>query len=163
MLHHVSVGVSDVARAAKFYDAVLGTLGFKRVADYAPHAVGYGVDRPEFWIQPPHDGKAMSAGNGTHLGFVARSKAQVLKFHEVALKQGGSNNGEPGPRPDYGPDYYGAFIYDLDGNKIEAALLNTPAAKTKTARKAAKKSVKAVKRPAKKAAPVKKKAKKARR
>ena len=57
MLHHVSVGVSDVARAAKFYDAVLKTLGYKRVADFSPHAIGYGTGQPEFWIGPPHDGK----------------------------------------------------------------------------------------------------------
>jgi catechol 2,3-dioxygenase-like lactoylglutathione lyase family enzyme len=155
MLHHVSVGVGDVARAAKFYDAVLTTLGFKRVADFSPHAIGYGTDRPEFWIGPPHDGKAMSAGNGTHLGFIARSKAQVHKFHEVALAHGGSNNGEPGPRAEYGPDYYGAFIYDLDGNKIEAALLDTPVPKAQAAKKPAKK---AAKKPVKKA--VKKVAKK---
>ncbi|HXC56611.1 MAG TPA: VOC family protein [Rhizomicrobium sp.] len=160
MLHHVSVGVGDVARAAKFYDAVLATLGFRRVADYSPHAIGYGTDRPEFWIGPPHDGKAMSIGNGTHLGFVARSKAQVQKFHAVALAQGGSNNGEPGPRPDYGPDYYGAFVYDLDGNKIEAALLATPAVKTQAAKTTAKK---AVKTPARKAASKKAAPKKAKR
>ena len=73
----------------------------------------------------------MSAGNGTHLGFSARSKAQVMKFHEVALREGGSNNGEPGPRPDYGPDYYGAFIYDLDGNKLEATLTLRPSPRPK--------------------------------
>ena len=155
MLHHVSVGVTDFARAAKFYDAVLATLGFKRVADYSPHAIGYGTDRPEFWVGAPHDGKPQHPGNGTHLGFIARTKAQVHKFHEVALKQGGSNNGEPGPRPDYGPDYYGAFIYDLDGNKIEAALLATPAVKTQAAKKPAKKTAK--KKPATKAATKKKK------
>jgi hypothetical protein len=105
----------------------------------------------------------MSAGNGSHLGFIARSKAQVHKFHEVALKEGGSNNGEPGPRPDYGPDYYGAFIYDLDGNKIEAALLATPIVKTQAAKKPAKKAAK--KKTANKAAKKapKKKAKKGRR
>jgi len=146
MLHHVSVGVTDFDRAAKFYDAVLATLGFKRVADFAPHAIGYGTDRAEFWIGAPHDQKPMSVGNGTHLGFIARTKAQVHKFHEVALREGGSNNGEPGPRPDYGPDYYGAFIYDLDGNKIEATLM-APAAKPKA---------KAAKKPAKKAKKAKK-------
>ncbi|MEI9888306.1 MAG: VOC family protein [Rhizomicrobium sp.] len=136
MLSHVSVGVSDVARAAKFYDAVLGALGYKRVADYSPNAIAYGTDQPVFWIGPPHDGKPMSAGNGTHLGFIARSKAQVIKFHEIALKEGGSNNGEPGPRPDYGADYYGAFVYDLDGNKIEATLhIEVPAVKTQAAKK----------------------------
>ena len=158
MLHHVSVGVTDFARAAKFYDAVLATLGYKRVADYSPHAIGYGETYPEFWIGAPHDGRPASAGNGAHLGFSARTKAQVIKFHEVALAQGASNNGEPGPRPDYGPDYYGAFVYDLDGNKIEATLHPRPT----PAKAAAKPAKKAVKKTAKKAAKkaVKKKAKK---
>jgi catechol 2,3-dioxygenase-like lactoylglutathione lyase family enzyme len=167
MLHHVSVGVTDVARAAKFYDAVLGTLGYRRVADYSPQAIGYGTDHPEFWIGQPHDQGPMSAGNGTHVGFSARSKAQVEAFHAAALKEGGSNNGEPGPRPDYGPDYYGAFIFDLDGNKIEATLHPSPVpAKTQAAKTSAKKTRKAKKTVAKKPArkttkkAVKKKAKK---
>lgn len=152
MLHHVSVGVRDFARAAKFYDSVLATLGFKRVADYSPHAIGYGTDRAEFWIGAPHDGKPMSAGNGTHLGFSARTKAQVNKFHEVALREGASNNGEPGPRPDYGPDFYGAFVYDLDGNKIEATLHAAPKAKAQAAKESTKKtSKKTARKPARKA------------
>jgi catechol 2,3-dioxygenase-like lactoylglutathione lyase family enzyme len=124
MLHHVSVGVRDVERAAKFYDPVLKALGYRRVMEFLPYAIAYGEtrDRPEFWIGRPHDQSAATAGNGTHVGFSARSKQQVNKFHAEALKAGGSNNGEPGPRPDYGPSYYGAFIYDLDGNKIEATL-----------------------------------------
>ncbi|MEI9989724.1 MAG: VOC family protein [Rhizomicrobium sp.] len=154
MLHHVSVGVTNFERAATFYDAVLAALGFKRVADYSPHAIGYGETYPEFWIGAPHDGKPASAGNGTHLGFAARTRAQVNKFHSVALAHGGSNNGEPGPRPDYGPDYYGAFVFDLDGNKIEATLRPAPAkqaVKKKTVKKAAKKvAKKSVKKKAKK-------------
>jgi catechol 2,3-dioxygenase-like lactoylglutathione lyase family enzyme len=157
MLHHVSVGVSDVARAGQFYDAVLKALGYKRVADYSPGAIAYGEskDKPEFWVGLPHDRNAASVGNGTHVGFVAKSKQAVLKFHEAALKAGGSNNGEPGPRPDYGPAYYGAFVYDLDGNKIEATLsappkaASAPKAKTKAVRKPARKT--------KKAAPARKK------
>ena len=137
MLHHVSVGVTDVARAAKFYDAVLRTLGYKRVMEFLPYAIAYGEGAPEFWIQLPHDQRPMSVGNGVHLGFVARNSAQVDAFHAAALREGGSNGGEPGPRPDYGPDYYGAFVYDLDGNKIEA-VLTAPAAKAKPARKAVK-------------------------
>jgi len=144
MLHHVSVGVKDVARAATFYDPVLATLGYKRVADYSPGAIGYGEreGQAQFWIGLPHDKGAASIGNGTHVGFMAHSKNAVNAFHEAALKAGGSNNGEPGPRPDYGPDYYGAFVYDLDGNKVEATLVGvTPqAARTpeaKAARKAA--------------------------
>jgi catechol 2,3-dioxygenase-like lactoylglutathione lyase family enzyme len=155
MLHHVSVGVRDVARAAAFYDPVLKALGYKRVMDFSPGAIAYGEskDRPEFWIGKPHDQGIPSAGNGTHVGFIAKSKGAVNAFHDAALKAGGSNGGEPGPRPDYGFAYYGAFIYDLDGNKIEAILM-PPAAKAKA--KAAKKPA----RKAKKAAPAKKKAKK---
>jgi catechol 2,3-dioxygenase-like lactoylglutathione lyase family enzyme len=158
MLHHVSVGVSDVARAATFYDAVLRTLGYKRVVEYLPYGVGYGDDHAEFWIGLPHDQRPMSAGNGVHLGFSARSKDQVHKFHAAALAHGGSNNGEPGPRPDYGPDYYGAFVYDLDGNKIEATLHAAP--KAQAAKRPAKKTAK---RPAKKSKATKKAKKKSRR
>src|SRR5690242_16392837 len=158
MLHHVSVGVADVTRAATFYDAVLKTLGYKRVVEYLPYAVAYGEDHPEFWIGMPHDQRPMSAGNGVHLGFSARSKDQVHKFHAAALAHGGSNNGEPGPRPDYGPDYYGAFVYDLDGNKIEATLHAAP--KAQAAKRPAKKTAK---RPDKKKKAAKKAKKKSRR
>jgi len=144
MLHHVSVGVVDVARAATFYDPVLKALGYRRVMEFLPYAIGYGErgGHPEFWVQLPHDQKVASAGNGTHVGFSARTKAQVNNFHAAALKVGGSNDGEPGPRPDYGPAYYGAFIYDLDGNKIEATLHAPAQAAAKPAKKAAKKVVK---------------------
>jgi len=154
MLHHVSVGVADVTRAATFYDAVLKTLGYKRLAEYLPYAVAYGEDHPEFWIGLPHDQRPMSVGNGVHLGFSARSKDQVHKFHAAALAQGGSNNGEPGPRADYGPDYYGAFVYDLDGNKIEATLHARPKAQAakRPAKKAAKRTVKKAKKKAAKKA-----------
>lgn len=159
MLHHVSVGVRDVARAAQFYDPVLKALGYKRVMDFSPGAIAYGEskDKPEFWIGKPHDQGIPSAGNGTHVGFAAKSKAAVNAFHEAALKAGGSNGGEPGPRPDYGFAYYGAFIYDLDGNKIEATLVATaakPKAKAKVAKKPARNAKKAK---AKKKSPAKKK------
>ncbi len=151
MLHHVSVGVRDVERAAKFYDPVLKALGYKRVMDFSPGAIAYGAskDRPEFWIGKPHDGGIPSAGNGVHLGFIAKTKAAVNKFHEEALKAGGSNGGEPGPRPDYGFAYYGAFIYDLDGNKIEATLM-APVTKAKAAKKPVRKSRKPAAKKAKK-------------
>lgn len=151
MLHHVSVGVRDVERAAKFYDPVLAALGYKRVMEFMPFAIGYGTDHPEFWVQLPHDQNPSSVGNGVHVGFSARSKEAVNKFHAAALAHGGSNNGEPGPRPDYGPAYYGAFIYDLDGNKLEATLhAPAPAAKAKASAKP-KAKAKAAKKPAKKA------------
>lgn len=122
MLHHVSVGVADVERAARFYDAVLGALGYKRSAQYLPYAIAYGEGTYEFWIQLPHNRERASVGNGAHVGFSARTKDGVHKFHEAALANGGKDDGAPGPRPDYGPDYYGAFVIDLDGNKVEAVL-----------------------------------------
>lgn len=151
MLHHVSVGVRNVERAATFYDPVLKALGLRRVMEFLPHAIGYGEtrDRPEFWIQLPHNQEPASVGNGVHVAFLAKNTRTITAFHDAALKTGGSNGGEPGPRPDYGPAYYGAFIYDLDGNKVEAMLLTTV--------KAA--AAKAAKKPVRKAAP--KKAKKA--
>jgi catechol 2,3-dioxygenase-like lactoylglutathione lyase family enzyme len=166
MLHHVSVGVRDVARAAEFYDPVLKALGYRRVMDYSPGAIAYGEskERPEFWVGLPHDQGAPSGGNGAHVGFTAKSKAAVNKFHEAALKAGGSNNGEPGPRPDYGPAYYGAFVYDLDGNKIEATFWTAPAAaKPKSAKRPARKAKKAAKKAPAKKKSTKRKAKKARR
>jgi catechol 2,3-dioxygenase-like lactoylglutathione lyase family enzyme len=137
MLHHVSVGVHDVERAAKFYDPVLKTLGYRRVMEFFPYGIGYGEtrERPEFWIQLPHNQQPPSGGNGVHVAFLAKSRTVVSNFHDAALKQGGSNGGEPGPRPDYGPSYYGAFIYDLDGNKLEAMLNVTVKAVAKQAAK----------------------------
>lgn len=166
MLHHVSVGVMDVERAALFYDAVLGALGYKRVVEYLPHALAYGETTPVFWVGLPHDQKSASAGNGAHIGFSARNKDAVHKFHAAALKHGGADNGAPGPRPDYGSDYYGAFVIDIDGNKIEATVHNPPKpAKAKPAAKAKKKVKAAARKPAKKKAkrtakPAKRKAKK---
>src|SRR5271163_2974190 len=154
MLHHVSVGVTDVERAARFYDAVLGTLGYKRVMEFLPYAIGYGETQPAFWIGLPHNQGQQSAGNGAHVGFSARTRLAVDAFHHAALANGGGDNGAPGPRADYGPDYYGAFVIDLDGNKIEATHHPLPkAASAAPAKKAAKA------KPAKKAA--KAKAKKA--
>ena len=146
MLHHVSVGVADVARATKFYDAVMKALGYKRIMEFMPYGVAYGENAPSFWVQLPHDQQAPSPGNGNHVGFAARTKSAVNKFHSMALAHGGIDNGGPGPRPDYGPDYYGAFVIDLDGNKIEATFVSPAKAaakpKAKPAKKAAKKTAK---------------------
>lgn len=142
MLHHVSVGVADVARAAEFYDAVLGALGYKRTAQYLPYGIGYGEGVSEFWIQLPHDKGTPSAGNGAHYGFRAKNQNAVHRFHEAALGNGARDDGAPGPRPDYGPNYYGAFVFDPFGNKIEAVFIagerksgGRPASGAKPARK----------------------------
>ena len=126
ILHHVSVGVSDVKRAGKFYDAVLGALGYARYWEIMPYAIAYGEDGFDFWVQLPHDQKPASAGNGYHVAFNAKTKKAVHAFHAAALANGGTDDGKPGPRPDYGADYYGAFVRELDGNKIEAVLHPAP-------------------------------------
>lgn len=137
MLHHVSIGVADVTRAAQFYDRVLQELGFRRVFEVLPYGIGYGDKEPTFWVQLPHDQQAASTGNGVHVAFNATSEERIRAFHRAALEAGGTDDGAPGPRPDYGPDYFGAFVRDLDGNKIEAVLVRLPAAAKKKAGKKA--------------------------
>lgn len=122
LIAHVSVGTKDVARSGTFYDAVLKPLGAIRAMDFTPYAIGFGTDpkAPDFWVQLPADQKPASAGNGVHICFAAKTRAQVDAFHAAAIRAGGHDAGAPGLRPDYSPDYYAAFAYDLDGNKIEA-------------------------------------------
>jgi catechol 2,3-dioxygenase-like lactoylglutathione lyase family enzyme len=158
MLHHVSIGVADVARASQFYDRVLQELGYKRVLEVLPYGIGYGDRQPAFWVQLPHDQQTASVGNGMHIAFNATSEETIRAFHRAALEAGGTDDGAPGPRPDYGPDYFGAFVRDLDGNKIEAVLVRLPAAaKKRAAKKVRKKSAKKAKKNAKRAGGTKKK------
>lgn len=119
IVSHVSVGSSDFDRSLCFYDKVLAALGAGRIMEH-PGAVAYGKMYPEFWVQCPIDGQAPSPGNGIHFAFAAASKEQVDEFHRAALAAGGRDNGAPGFRPEYGEPYYGAFVMDPDGNKIEA-------------------------------------------
>jgi len=164
MLHHVSVGVMNVERAARFYDSVLGALGYRRVMEFMPYAIAYGAETPVFWVQLPHNQSPATVGNGVHVGFVAMTKDMIGAFHRAALAAGGTDEGAPGPRPDYGADYYGAFVRDLDGNKLEAVLVQRPAASqgaTKRKRRASKKKRRATTKP--KASRTKKKAKAKRR
>ncbi len=120
ILSHISIGTNDFERAVGFYDKVLPTLGCKRVMEH-PGAVAYGKQFPEFWVQIPIDGKSATTDNGTHLGFIAPTKGAVHAFHEAALAAGGEDDGAPGPRPLYGESYYGCFVRDLGGQKVEAA------------------------------------------
>ena len=119
ILSHVSIGTSDFDRATRFYDTLLATLGCRRIMEH-PGAVAYGRVYPEFWVQTPIDGKAASIGNGTHFGFFAASKAEVDAFHAAGVAAGATDDGAPGPRADYGAPYYGCFLRDPDGHKIEA-------------------------------------------
>lgn len=117
---HASIGTNNLARAQAFYTPLLATLGIPVVSEYE-HAVAYGKGYPEFWLQQPFDKMPATIANGVHFGFVALSKQQVEDFYRCAMAMGGRCNGAPGPRPEYGPPYYGCFIIDLEGHKIEAS------------------------------------------
>ncbi len=122
MLHHISLGVADLRRSAAFYDAALAALGYVRVwADDT--AIGYGPPGggDKLAIKLRGDG-AVVPGPGFHLAFAAPDHASVDRFHEAALREGGQDNGAPGLRPHYGPDYYAAFVIDPDGYRIEAVI-----------------------------------------
>jgi catechol 2,3-dioxygenase-like lactoylglutathione lyase family enzyme len=123
IISHVSIGTNNFDRAVDFYDKVMQTLGCRQLMAH-PGAVAYGRGFPEFWLQTPYDGKPATVGNGVHIGFIANTKEEVHAFHQAALDQGGTDEGAPGPRPDYGDAYYGCFVRDLDGNKIEATYWN---------------------------------------
>jgi len=124
ILSHVSIGTNDFDRAVAFYDRVLPTLGCRRVDSYEG-AVSYGKAFPEFWVQVPIDGGPAQVGNGTHIGFIAPSREAVDAFYREAMAAGGRDDGAPGPRPLYSERYYGCFVRDLDGHKIEATFWDT--------------------------------------
>ncbi|HXW83971.1 MAG TPA: VOC family protein [Candidatus Binataceae bacterium] len=119
MISHVSIGVKDLGKARKFYDAVLEPLGYKRLMS-GDEYLGYGDKDPEFWVLavkqpvPPND------NSGLHVCLDAKHRADVDAFHAAAVKQGGRDNGKPGIRKDYGENYYAAFIVDPDGYRLEA-------------------------------------------
>ena len=119
VISHVSLGTNDFECATAFYDAVLATLGIKRIME-VPTAVAYGRQFPEFWVQQPGDGGPATNGNGSHVSFIALSKDAVIEFHKTAISAGAVDDGAPGPRPHYGEPYFGCFLRDLDGHKIEA-------------------------------------------
>ena len=122
IVHHVSLGTNHFERATGFYDRVLPLVGARRVMSL-PGAAAYGKQFPEFWIQTPFDREAAATGNGTHVAFIAPSREAVDAFHAAALEAGGTDDGPPGPRPQYGPTYYCCYVRDLDGHKIEAAVI----------------------------------------
>lgn len=122
ILSHVSLGAADMARAGAFYDRVLAPLGCRRVMEFEG-GIGWGRRWPEFWVQTPIDRRPPSVGNGTHIAFLAQDRAAVDAFHAAGLAAGGRCEGPPGPRPEYEPGYYAAFLRDPDGHKIEAMLL----------------------------------------
>jgi catechol 2,3-dioxygenase-like lactoylglutathione lyase family enzyme len=123
MLHHLSFAVTDLARSAAFYDAALASLGYKRVWEDSTF-IGYGThsgeDKFAIKLRPQNAGVP---GDGFHVAFAAPSREAVLRFHEAALTHGGKDNGGAGLHPEYGPDYFAAFVIDPDGYRIEAVLI----------------------------------------
>ena len=115
MLDHVVIRVSDFEQSKRFYAEALSPLGYELLREPSVSAAGFGRQgKPEFWI---HQG---DRGQPVHIAFAASERASVDAFHEEALAAGGRNNGGPGLRPKYHPSYYGAYVFDPDGNNIEA-------------------------------------------
>jgi catechol 2,3-dioxygenase-like lactoylglutathione lyase family enzyme len=119
MLDHVSVGVSDLERASRFYEAALAPLGLAKLV-VRPGTIGFGKTYPEFWINLRAGMTAVSADSGAHICLRARAIADVDAFHAAAVRAGGGSDGAPGRRPHDRVAYYAAFVRDPDGNRIEA-------------------------------------------
>jgi catechol 2,3-dioxygenase-like lactoylglutathione lyase family enzyme len=119
MIDHVSVGVSDLERSARFYEATLTPLGLSRLVT-RPATVGFGKSYPEFWINFRAEMARVEPDSGVHVCLRAKSSGEVDAFHAAALKAGGRCDGAPGLRPHDRVRYYAAFVIDPDGNRIEA-------------------------------------------
>ncbi|CAN1526556.1 GloA Lactoylglutathione lyase and related lyases [Paracoccaceae bacterium] len=124
MFSYMSLGTNDLSRAIRFYDAALAPLGHARIVNFDPDgtSAAWGLDDPgpHLWVTQPFDGQPASVGNGTMVSFLAESRAAVDAFYGAALAHGGSNEGAPGLRPQYGPTFYAAYVRDADGNKLNA-------------------------------------------
>lgn len=123
MLAAVCLGTNDLTRAGQFYDKVFGTIGMQRlVADDVEIGYGKSSGKPCFWVLLPFNKKAASYGNGTQIIFSAADAQAVDQFYQVALEQGGSDEGAPGLR-EYAAGYYGAYCRDPDGNKLHVVAM----------------------------------------
>lgn len=123
-IDHIGIPVSDSQRSRAFYELALAPLGFRMTmtvpgdkTNSGGEAIAFGSEGEEgsFWI-----GDNEQVGEGIHVAFPAKTREAVDHFHRAALAAGGTDNGAPGLRPDYGPNYYAAFVYDPDGHNIEA-------------------------------------------
>lgn len=119
MFSHVTVGSNDVARAKAFYDGIAKALGLECLASYTS-AVAYGRagGRPQLWILNPADKNQATVGNGITIGLEASDRPAVDAAHQAGLSAGGKDEGAPGLRTHYHPNYYGAYLRDPDGNKV---------------------------------------------
>ena len=115
MLDHIALAVSDFGRSRDFYKLALSPLGYALLMEHDISGAGFGRDgKPDFWIQ-----KGKPSGP-IHVAFSASDRATVDQFYRAAVEAGAQDNGGPGPRPEYHPSYYGAFVIDPDGNNVEA-------------------------------------------
>jgi len=120
MFSHVTLGSDDLERSRRFYEPVMAALGIGQPFAL-PGALVFGETAgPKLFVLKPFDGGAASPGNGPHTALLAQSRAAVDAFHRAALAHGGSDEGAPGPRPHYHLHYYGAYVRDPDGNKLQA-------------------------------------------
>jgi catechol 2,3-dioxygenase-like lactoylglutathione lyase family enzyme len=117
VIHHVSIEAADLDRSGAFYDAVLGQLGWRRHAD-SGQGVGWGIARPEFFVLPSEEPQP---GSG-HVCFPAMGIPAVKAAWQEGLENGGTDEGKPGARPQYGTGYYSAYLRDPDGHRIEIAV-----------------------------------------
>lgn len=119
MFDHISIGVRDLARTRKFYDAALAPLGVT-LKYQREDMLGYGRDEIRFWISPTKHPVSADMESGLHFCFAAATRESVDAFYAAAVKNGGTDNGKPGLRKDYGDNYYAAFVIDPDGFRLEA-------------------------------------------
>lgn len=120
MFSHVTIGSANPAKAAKFYDAIFATLGIEALFKM-DEALAYGtMVGPKTYILKAFDGSPHAPGNGQHFAYLATNREQVDAFYTTALELGGTDEGAPGLRPQYHKNYYGAYIRDPEGNKLQA-------------------------------------------
>jgi catechol 2,3-dioxygenase-like lactoylglutathione lyase family enzyme len=121
VLDHVTVNVRDLKAARAFYQAALGAIGMRINLDF-PSAFGMGSKSENiFWLA-----RDRQANGGGHYALRVENRDEVDAFHAAALRAGGTDNGPPGTRPDYGPSYYAAFVKDREGNNIEVVCYRRP-------------------------------------
>ena len=120
MFSHVTLGTNDWAAVKPFWAAVMEALSIPVMFEY-DGGIAYGeATGPKLFVGPPFDGQPATNGNGTHVAFIADNRAKVDAFHAAAMANGGTDEGPPGPRPHYHKNYYGAYVRDPDGNKLQA-------------------------------------------
>ena len=121
MIDHTGCSVSNWEKSKAFYDAAFAALGGRMLYQVpteftgGANVAGYGREKPDWWISDRGE-----PGPGRHIAFAARNRAEVDAFYDAAIAAGGRDNGKPGPRPQYHENYYGAFVFDPDGNNVEA-------------------------------------------